>query len=153
MGDVLTNCHTCGWDVRRGESSLCMEPDQSDAVSDWLEQSGHVPDATGMPPKTATGCPPWKPKPAAPNTDRAQLAILGADPFPAVEAPPTISEVVAELETMTDEVMTVRRAEWDALLARIDRLESRADEAERLARGVGPRVAALFRRDRLRGGR
>jgi len=58
------------------------------------------------------------------------------------------------------EWMQVRRAAWDATLAtiarlesRIDRLESRADEAERLARGVGPRVASLFRRDRLRGRR
>ena len=67
------------------------------------------------------------------HDDRAQVAAL------ATSAPPA--------------TITVKRAEWDALLARIERLESRADEAERLARGVGPRVKALFRRDRLRGGR
>jgi len=61
---------------------------------------------------------------------------------------------------VSSDVVTVQRAAWDATLATIARLESRvgalesrADEAERLARGVGPRVASMFRRDRLRGGR
>ena len=67
------------------------------------------------------------------HDDRAQVAALATSALPST--------------------ITVKRAEWDALLARIERLESRADEAERLARGVGPRVASLFRRDRLRGGR
>jgi hypothetical protein len=74
------------------------------------------------------------------HDDRAQVAAL------ATSAPPA--------------TITVQRAAWDDLLAtiarlesRVESLESRADEAERLARGVGPRVKALFRRDRLRGGR
>jgi hypothetical protein len=74
------------------------------------------------------------------HDDRAQVAALATSALPST--------------------ITVKRAEWDATLATIVRLESRvgvlesrADEAERLARGVGPRVASLFRRDRLRGGR
>jgi len=74
-----------------------------------------------------------------PDNDRQQLAALGTVPTPAVEP--------------NSDNITVQRAEWDALLSRIAALESRVDDAERVARKTGPRFEALRRRDRLRGGR
>ena len=158
MGYVLTNCHTCGWAAGLS-CDLPWGDDNYIRVGDFVAEHCQADD--GMPAHDSTGCPGWKPKPAAIATHdipghrpddlthvRAQLAEVG-----------TVKDSSMVAHT-SGEWMQVRRAAWDATLAtiarlesRIDRLESRADEAERLARGVGPRVASLFRRDRLRGRR
>jgi len=76
------------------------------------------------------------------NTDRAQLAALGSVPPPE----PTLADLVEALEAMPEETITLKRAEWDALLARID-------EIERRQRTDTARFQALRRRDKLRGKR
>ena len=286
MGYVLTNCNTCGWP----NGARCpLDTDEGlaehDGLDEWIENNSAAENqAPAVAYATSTGCPGWKPKPAAQNIDRAQIAAFATDSatirpdsatrrncwtcrldsieestgshlchglagpgvvqwvdthvegngepasMPAHNAPPCpgwerrpagipshdipghrpdadtegvgilehivtvlgldfstlpvldaaiprhrpddlthVRAQLAEVGTVKDssmvahtsgEWMQVRRAAWDATLAtiarlesRIDRLESRADEAERLARGVGPRVASLFRRDRLRGRR
>ena len=167
MGEPLTNCHTCGWDDR--DRVICgpiyHEDDGSDDIERWLYATAQDDE---YPPKTATGCPGWSPKPAAippkdhpgprPNVDRAQVAALG------VTDGPTLSAVLEQFEPVwgedppprpppeAAETITVKRAEWDATLARIDALESRVGEVERTSRAAGARIQATMRRDRLRRG-
>ena len=96
MGETPTNCHTCRWDKPTLVGRVCAPSRNSDAdellqgIDEWLQGIRLVDD---MPLKTATGCPGWKPKPAAENTDRAQVASLATD--------------------------SATRAEWDAMLQRI----------------------------------
>lgn len=118
------------------------------------------------------------PKPEQANTDREQVAHLGAASFIEVEQPESVDELrtgsgdckfcgtpfswqvyfgphgprsyIPEdcgcKNRTAPDTITVQRAEWDALLARID-------EIERRQRTDTARFQALRRRDKLRGTR
>jgi len=107
MGDVRRNCWTCAYNRPLAGRYTC----DSDHEDVWLWQDDTRFDRVLMPAKDADGCPGWKPKPKPENTDRAQVAAYGSIP---IVVDPTLPEGTA---------FVVKRAEWDALIARIDELE------------------------------
>lgn len=202
MSEPLTNCHTCGW-VDGGMCGIPADHDQTAPSDEWAAQYTWSDEIMTV--EESTGCPGWKPKPAAipehdrpghrPNVDRAQVAALGVTDGPTLSAmleqfepvwgedppprpppentdraqvaalgweapkPATIKEsltVAPERDPLCDgtsaDLVMVKRAEWDAALARIDALEGRVGEVERRGRTDSARFKATRRRDRLRRG-
>lgn len=77
---VKRNCHTCGWNKRseRTGYNYCMvggDHDLYPLTVGWIE-SEVCRTGTDMPPPDADGCPGWKPKPGAENTDRHYCVVL-----------------------------------------------------------------------------
>lgn len=72
MAGVKRNCWTCGFNSQAGR---CDAPHAAREQSwPWVKAQAW---RDYMPSRDADGCPGWKPKPGAENTDRAQLASLG----------------------------------------------------------------------------
>ncbi len=73
MAGVKRNCWTCGHD----DSGDCfILENQADGWHECEVWTGGLDWVARYPPKDSDGCPGWKPKPGAENTDRAQLASL-----------------------------------------------------------------------------
>lgn len=102
MGDVRRNCWTCDLGEAMGCRSYTPEADAW-----WIANRNGRSQVSCE----ADGCPKWKPTPEQANTDRAQIASYGAIP------------VVVDPNLPEDTAIVVKRAEWDALIARIDELE------------------------------
>jgi hypothetical protein len=62
-GEVLSNCHGCGWNDEEGCEPVNL--DDEGPSSEWFRWNKDDAMSVGgiaMPPKTATGCPAWKAK-------------------------------------------------------------------------------------------
>lgn len=80
MSEILTNCHTCGWDRRNADGYHYCTAESTDELAAWAGARYWSP--RGLPEDFATGCPPWKPKPAPwPEHIRVGAWVKFAEPI------------------------------------------------------------------------